>query len=235
MGMGMGRGKGGGGGLSEMQRMHGMHTMQMMGRAEVEADAKGVYLLRGGELTVYDHDLNKVSTTVVCEVTGDCSNCPVCRGMMQQRKCGVGCMMHEESEGGGPRGEMGGGSCSGCRALARSGRGATPPGKALVRAIASGSVSVMHAPAVLTVGEADLHVHVDGVEGKGDAGAAVSAFVYPVGSPDAGKVAAMERVDPGRFMGTMALGAAGAYDLAVRVKRPGHSDEVVYFALRVSG
>jgi hypothetical protein len=59
----MGRGMMSGGGICPMcGRMGaGMHGM-MGGMGTLAVDAKGVYVLRGGVLTVFDHDLKQIQS-----------------------------------------------------------------------------------------------------------------------------------------------------------------------------
>lgn len=75
-----------------MQQMHAMHTKQMMGRTQLAVDGSGVYLLRGGKLTVFDHNLKEIRSEEVIAMTGDASKCPMCQKMMGRMNAGDGSM-----------------------------------------------------------------------------------------------------------------------------------------------
>jgi hypothetical protein len=141
MGEGM-HGQGMGGGMmgdDEQMRM-GMRHMQlgrMHSKVELEADEDGVYLLRGGHFTKFDHDLNKVKSwdavSAACmakDNSVDCAmremrqaQCPTCRMML-------GTMVDE-------------------------------------RGIPEGTVTMWHRPANLTPGMARFQVQVDRLSGEG--------------------------------------------------------------------
>ena len=110
---------------------------------------------------------------------------------------------------------------------------ASQAGGADERGINDGVVSLKVHPAQAGQGLSRLQLVVYGADMTPDAGAAVSAFIYPAGNAGAGKTVEVTGTDPGEFYGAADLSGAGASELAVRVKRPGMADEVVYYMLNV--
>ncbi|MHB8994813.1 MAG: hypothetical protein ACYC63_06165 [Armatimonadota bacterium] len=66
-----------------VQGLHEAHTMRTMATAQVTADAFGVYVLRGGRLTVYDTSLRELRNTPITQtLTADAKSCPICVSVM---------------------------------------------------------------------------------------------------------------------------------------------------------
>lgn len=66
-----------------VQGLHEAHTMRTLATAQVTADALGVYVLRGGRLTVYDTNLRELRNTPITQtLTAEATSCPVCTSVM---------------------------------------------------------------------------------------------------------------------------------------------------------
>jgi hypothetical protein len=192
----------GGQGMTE-QGMRGMQRGKMYSKVELDADADGVYLLRGGHFTKFDHDLNQVTSwravsdqclakdnSIDCAMRGmRKAQCPTCRMMM-------GTLVDE-------------------------------------RGIKDGTVAMWHRPASLTPGMVRFQVQVDDLSGQGHADAGVSAYIYPEGNPDAGMGVPMHSVGGGHFYGLVDVPSEGMWELSLRVQRPGMEDVKVYYNLPV--
>ncbi len=187
----------------------------MMGKVQIAADEAGVYLLRGGKLTVFDHDLNKIRSEQVSDMSADAAKCPMCQKMMKQMQAGEGgmkmCPMMQQMMG--HHGRMGG-----------------PFSEAQVRAIEDGEVTIAHRPVQLTVGPVGFRVSVFKLSGQADATATVTGFLYPQGAADKGKTVQFNKMHM-HLIGSTTIAASGAYELAIRIKRPDHGDVVVYLSL----
>lgn len=104
----------------------------------------------------------------------------------------------------------------------------------VVRQLAGGTLTMVHAPAKLQVGTAYIALFIDDERGRPDAEAELSCHLYPPGEPDRGVKAFAWRAEPGRFLlREVLLREAGARELAVRVSRPDHEDSVEYFTLEI--
>lgn len=65
-----------------VQGLHEAHTLRTLATAQLSADAFGVYVLRGGRLTVYDTSLRELrNTPIVGALTASSGSCPVCASM----------------------------------------------------------------------------------------------------------------------------------------------------------
>ena len=229
-GQGMGMMGGEGGMMPIMKKMHQMHMMKMMGKAQIAADEAGVYLLRGGKLTVFDHDLDNMRSEQVSDMSADAANCPMCQKMVKQMQAGEGgmmmCPMMQQM--------MGGPGAGGMRGMMTGHKGQMggPFSEAQVRAIADGEVTVAHRPVQLTVGPVGFRVLVFNLPGQADSTATLTGFLYPQGATDKGKTVQFSNM-PMHFVGSTTIAASGAYELAIRVKRPDHGDVVVYLPLSV--
>ena len=107
-----------------------------------------------------------------------------------------------------------------------------PFSEAQVRAIADGEVTIAHRPAQLTVGPVGFRVSVFKLSGQADSTATVTGFLYPQGAVGKGKTVQFSKM-PMHFVGSTTIAASGAYELAIRVKRPDYGDVVMYFPLSV--
>ena len=209
MGMGMGGGMGGQGmmhgremGMS-MQGMHGMQRGKMMACVRLQADANGVYLLRGGMFTSFDHDLNKVKSWSA--ISEECMNKDnACECAMKQ--------MHKSK-------------CPTCRMMMGTMQDQ--------RGIANGMVTMWHRPARLSAGMARLQVQVNEAGGMGDGDAMLTGYLYPKDDVSAGMGVSMQTVGGGTFYGMVDIPGAGTWELALRVKRPGMEDAKLYYHLDV--
>lgn len=104
----------------------------------------------------------------------------------------------------------------------------------VVRQLAGGTLTMVHAPAKLHVGTAYIALFIDDERGRPDAEAELSCDLYPPGEPDRGVKAFAWRAEPGRFLlREVLLREAGARELAVRIARPDREDEVEYFTLEI--
>lgn len=66
-----------------VQGLHEAHTLRTLTSAQLSADAFGVYLLRGGRLTVYDTNLRELRNTPITDsLTASAATCPVCTNLM---------------------------------------------------------------------------------------------------------------------------------------------------------
>lgn len=183
--------------------MRGMQRGKMYSKVELTADADGVYLLRGGQFTAFDHDLNQTKswravseTCMAADDSIDCAmrgmqkaKCPTCRMMM-------GTMQEE-------------------------------------RGIEDGTITMWHRPAKLTPGMVRFQVQVDDLSDAGDADAKVNAYLYPKGDVDAGMGIPMHSVGGGHLYGMADVPMAGHWMLALRVMRPGMEDVKVYYDVPV--
>ncbi|MGI5816843.1 MAG: hypothetical protein ACOX9R_01965 [Armatimonadota bacterium] len=206
-GMGQMHGRMHGGGMmgegATEEGMRGMQRGRMHSKVKLEADADGVYLLRGGKFTKFDHDLNKVKSwdavSEACLAKDDSVQCAM--RQMQRAQCPT------------------------CRMM--TGRLVDE------RAIEAGSVAMWHRPAVLTAGTARFQVQVRDAARQGDARATVSGYLYPQGNVNAGTGVDLQSVGGGQFFGFAEIPEAGHWLLALRVKRPGMEDVRVYYDLPV--
>jgi hypothetical protein len=183
--------------------MRGMQRGKMHSKVELEADAKGVYLLRGGAFTKFDHDLNKEKSWDA--VSEDCL----------AKDDSVQCAMREMRKA----------ECPTCRMMAGT--------LVDERGIPEGTVAMWHRPAKLTPGTVRFQVQVDNLTDRGDADADVSAYLYPKGNVDAGMGVPMNSVGGGHFYGLVDLPSDGMWELAMRIIRPGMEDVKVYYDLPV--
>ncbi|MFW5868157.1 MAG: hypothetical protein ACOCX2_10100 [Armatimonadota bacterium] len=184
----------------------GMRHMQhgrMHSKVELEADADGVYLLRGGHFTKFDHDLNKVKSWDA--VSAEC--------MAQDDS--IDCAMREMRRA----------ECPTCRMML----GAMVD----ERGIPEGTVTMWHRPANLTPGMVRFQVQVDDRSGEGHADANVSGYLYPKDDVDAGMGVPMHSVGGGHFYGLVDVPSEGAWVLSLRVTRPGMEDARVYYDIPV--
>ncbi|MGD9498272.1 MAG: hypothetical protein AB7Y46_18370 [Armatimonadota bacterium] len=194
-----------------MRMMHGMHRGRMMSNSRVTADARGVYVLRGSTLTAYDHDLNQVRSAEVVAVLEDAAGCPMCKTMMQRMQ--EGGMMGPGMMGGGM---MGPGMMGGPWSAPRE------------RPLEMGRVQLSHR-LMPSSGQVIFRVAVLTAAGGLDGSASVSGFVYPKGQPAHGRAVQFTRGPGGHLMGAAQIAAAAVYELALRVKRAGREDAVVYY------
>lgn len=65
-----------------MQGLHQAHTVCSLGQANLAADQNGVYLLRGGWLTVFDHNLRELRSQQVMPTIASAADCMICRNAM---------------------------------------------------------------------------------------------------------------------------------------------------------
>lgn len=206
-------------------QMGQMRRMRMMSNPSVAADAGGVYVLRAGEMTVYDLDLNKISSAEVIDLNAELAPCPMCAEMGAQaepiRARGTG------------------------RAIAMSG-GAWGPNPNIgederpklvgfsqprARAMMGGEVTLQNRPVSPSGGLVTLYIGVLDVNGEPNPKATVSAYLYRNDKPKSGSTVRLMRSGPGYSTGHPELAGAGPWELAVRVKRPGMADARVYFSL----
>ena len=186
-----------------MQGMRAMQRGRMYSCVRLQADPDGVYLLRGGKFTKFDHDLNKVkSWSAISEQCAAQDNACEC-AMRHMRRA----------------------ACPTCRMM----MGALVD----ERGISGGKVSIWHRPAMLTPGMVRFQVQVDELDGRGDADAKVNAYLYPKGNPNAGMGVTMRPVGGGHFYGMAEMPGAGSWELALRVMRPDMEDVRVYYDLPV--
>ena len=62
-----------------VQGLHEAHTLRTLSSAQLSADALGVYVLRGGRLTVFDTSLREIRNTPITDtLVASAANCPVC-------------------------------------------------------------------------------------------------------------------------------------------------------------
>lgn len=186
-----------------MQGMRGMQRGMMHCKVKLEADADGVYLLRGGKFTKFDHDLNKVKSwdavSEACLAKDDSVQC----AMRQMRRA----------------------QCPTCRMMMGT--------LVDERGIKDGTVAMWHRPAVLTPGAVRFQVQVDKLSGQGDADAKVNAYLYPAGNPADGMGVQMHSLGGGSFYGMADIPHAGQWELSLRIMRPGMEDVKVYYKLPV--
>lgn len=183
--------------------MRSMQRGQMYSKVKLMANEDGVYLLRGGKFTKFDHDLNQAQSwqavsdaclarddSVQCAMRQmDRAKCPTCRMMM-------GTLVDE-------------------------------------RGIRDGTVTMWSRPARLTPGPVRFQVQVDDLSGRGDADANVNAYLYPKGNVNAGMGVEMQSVGGGHFYGMADIPGAGQWELSLRVMRPGMEDVKVYYDIPV--
>ena len=202
----MGQGMQGGMMDDDGQMGMGMRHMQlgrMNSKVELEADADGVYLLRGGHFTKFDHDLNKVKSWDA--ISASC--------MAQDNS--VQCAMREMRQA----------QCPTCRMMVGT--------MVDERGIPEGTVSMWHRPANLTPGMVRFQVQVDKLSNQGDGEATVSAYLYPKGNVSAGMGVPMNSVGGGHFYGVVNVPSAGTWELSLRISRPGMDDVKVYYDIPV--
>ena len=183
--------------------MRGMQRGAMYSRVSIDADADGVYVLRGGQFSVYDHDLNQTKTwravSEECRAGDDSVQC----AMAEMRKA----------------------DCPTCRMMLGSMQDE--------RAIPGGMVRMWHRPAALRTGPARIQVQVNNASGMGVVNATVTGYLYPRGSVDQGMGVPLRSVGGGGYFGMVNIPRSGDWDLAVRVRRPGMEDQRVYYNLSV--
>lgn len=97
------------------------------------------------------------------------------------------------------------------------------------RALVAGTVSLKTSRLCPKSGKLPLALVIKDAEGNADNSATVSAFLYPKGQPASGSGVELLGTDTGVFQGLAVLSESGAWELAVRVIRPGVADEVVYY------
>jgi len=209
---GQGQGMMQGGGMMHGQgqgmtpgRMHGMQRGQMMSCVRLDADAEGVYLLRGGKMTVFDHDLNQKSSWRI--ETMECPANERMRAMAME--------------------QMGRERCPHCRMHSGMGMDRAQ------RSIPMGSVEMWYYPRMLMAGPARFHVQVFGANLQPDANAQVSAYLYPANTPGSGMGVAMQPLGAGQYYGLAQVPSAGQWELAVRVMRPDMDDARAYYGVSV--
>ena len=110
-------------------------------------------------------------------------------------------------------------------------RGAERPGIEVTRAISGGSVKLSHHTQRRAEGSLILNLSILDEAGKPVESAVVSGFVYPEGNLAAGKGASFQPTCHGSLNAWLQPPAAEALELAVRVKRVGMADELLYFGL----
>jgi hypothetical protein len=183
--------------------MKGMQKGKMYSKVELNADANGVYLLRGGQFTAFDHDLNQTQSwqavSETCLAKDDSVEC----AMQQARKA----------------------KCPTCRMMMGTMQDE--------RGIQDGTVTMWHRPAELSPGMVRLQVQVDDLSDAGDADAKVNAYLYPRNDVDAGMGVQMHPTGGGHFYGLVDVPSEGMWELALRVIRPGMEDVKVYYDLAV--
>jgi len=130
------------------------------------------------------------------------------------------------------------GECGSCPHRAATGkpgmgmhRGAERPGIEATRAISGGSVKLNHHTQRRAEGSLILNLSILDEAGKPIESAVASGFVYPVGDVAAGRGAAFNPTCNGSLNAWLKPPAAEALELAVRVKRAGMADDVLYFGL----
>ena len=64
-----------------MQALHQAHTLNTLSHATLAADQYGVYLLRGGRLTIFDHNLREMHGKDLIKPVATAAECPICRAM----------------------------------------------------------------------------------------------------------------------------------------------------------
>lgn len=237
--MGAGPGMGSGSGMMMQGGMMSGGMMQggmMQGRnAQLAADVKGIYLLRAGQLTVFDHDLNKIASTQITEpgpgsMSGGMGamSGTMRDGMMSGSRGGMmqGKMQRDGMQQGGM---MQGMSCP----MMSAGMGDDGPiglVSSAQRRIAEGSLSITSM--WVYPREASVHVNIRDDAGQGVSNAVVSAFLYPKGKPERGVERPVYETG-GTFMVPCEFAAPGDYELALRIKRSGMADVLVYQHLSV--
>lgn len=111
---------------------------------------------------------------------------------------------------------------------------ATSLSRPVTRDLVGGTLTMVHAPATLHVGTAYIALFVDDAEGRPDADADLSCYLYSPGEPDRGVRVFVWRAEPGRFLlREILLKEQGRRELAVRVIRPNREDQVEYFTLEI--
>lgn len=215
---GMTHGQSGGGGMmmgggcpmmgdtsTDESTMAARQKRQMRSCVRLSADSEGVYLLRGGRLTVFTHDLERQGAWEV-----DLADCPANRHMRQMA-----------------RQRMMASTCPHCRMHMGAGM------ERLRRSIPAGSVEMWHHPKALTAGPARIHLQVFDGSRMPDADAQLSAFLYPEGDTGAGMGLTLMPLGAAQFYALTEIPAAGSWELAVRVMRPGMEDALVYYNMSV--
>lgn len=110
-------------------------------------------------------------------------------------------------------------------------RGAERPGIETIRAISGGSVKLTHHTQRRAEGSLILNLSILDEAGKPIEDAVASGFIYPVGDVAAGSKAAFNPTCHASLNAWLKPPAAEALELAVRVKRAGMADELLYFGL----
>ncbi len=110
-------------------------------------------------------------------------------------------------------------------------RGAERPGIEATRAISAGSVKLSHHTQRRAEGSLILNLSILDEAGKPIETTGVSAFVYPMGNLAAGKGASFQPTCNGSLNAWLRPPAGEGLELAVRVKRAGMADELIYFGL----
>lgn len=65
-----------------VQGLHQAHTVNALSQVQIAADQNGVYLLRGGRLTVFDQNLHEVRSQDVMVGTANAADCPLCQAAL---------------------------------------------------------------------------------------------------------------------------------------------------------
>lgn len=65
-----------------LQGLHQAHTLSGLSQAALAADQNGVYLLRGGRLSVFDHNLREMRGKEIMKPVATATECPICVAMM---------------------------------------------------------------------------------------------------------------------------------------------------------
>ncbi len=127
------------------------------------------------------------------------------------------------------------GKCPHCPMAGKPGmgmhQGAGRPGIEATRAITGGSVKLNHHTQRRAEGSLVLNLTIVDEAGKQIEDAVASGFVYPVGDVAAGRGTAFSPTSRGSLSAWLQPPAGDGLELAVRVKRAGMADELVYFGL----
>ncbi|MEN6403704.1 MAG: hypothetical protein ABFD94_17305 [Armatimonadia bacterium] len=65
-----------------LQGLHQAHILNTLSQATLAADQYGVYLLRGGRVTVFDQDLREIRSKDIIQPVATASECPIWTAMM---------------------------------------------------------------------------------------------------------------------------------------------------------
>lgn len=189
----------------QMRAARQRQMSRVYGRTAIQADEDGVRVLRAGRMYVFNHDLEQQAVVQVVDPGGP--------GWANLCECVVA--------------ETGDGDCPVCAIRDRW------RGEPIEAALDEGVVALYTRPMTRRAGITRFGVHVLDIDRDLDPDAQINAFVYPKGNPDAGMDVDITRLGAGRFYGESHLDKPGAYELAVRVIRPGVEDERVYFEVNI--